>query len=64
MSIELIHRLQKSVEIDITLKELGVERSMLGRLAEDAMRTMGGLVEVTPGDLKTEDLKKILEMSY
>ena len=64
MSIELIHRLQKSVDIDITLKDLGVEKSMLGRLAEDAMRTMGALVEVTPGNLKTKDLERILEMSY
>ena len=37
---------------------------MLGRLAEDAMRTMGALVEVTPGNLKTKDLERILEMSY
>lgn len=64
MSIELIHRLQKSVDIDITLRDLGVEKSMLGRLAEDAMRTMGALVEVTPGNLKTKDLERILEMSY
>ena len=64
MSIELIHRLQKNVDIDITLEELGVEKSMLGRLAEDAMRTMGALVEVTPGNLKTKDLERILEMSY
>ncbi len=64
MSIELIHRLQKSVDIDITLRDLGVEKSKLGRLAEDAMRTMGALVEVTPGNLKTKDLERILEMSY
>jgi len=28
------------------------------------MRTMGALVEVTPGNLKTKDLERILEMSY
>jgi alcohol dehydrogenase len=36
---------------------------MLSILAEDAMRTMGGLVSVTPGNLKTEDLRNIYQMS-
>jgi alcohol dehydrogenase len=63
MAITLLRRLQKSVSLDITLSDLGVEPSMLPTLAEDAMRTMGGLVTVTPGNLQTIDLLKIYRMS-
>ncbi|NLX35049.1 MAG: iron-containing alcohol dehydrogenase [Thermotogaceae bacterium] len=63
MAIVLLRRLQKNVGLDISLGELGVESSKLSILAEDAMRTMGGLVSVTPGNLKTEDLRNIYEMS-
>lgn len=63
MAVVLLRRLQKNVGLDISLGELGVESSMLSILAEDAMRTMGGLVSVTPGNLKTEDLRNIYQMS-
>lgn len=63
-AIVLLNRLQKSVDLDVSLEKLGVERSMLKTLASEAMRTMGDLVKVTPGNLKTEDLEKIYEMSY
>lgn len=64
MSIELLRRLQKSVDLDVSLSKIGVERSKIKSLAADAMRTMGGLVEVTPGNLKVEDLEKIYERSF
>ncbi len=64
MSIELLRRLQKSVDLDVSLSKIGVERSKIKSLAADAMRTMGGLVEVTPGNLKVEDLEKIYEKSF
>lgn len=64
MSIELLKRLQKTVDLDVSLSQIGVERSKIKSLSEDAMRTMGGLVEVTPGNLKTEDLEKIYERSF
>ncbi len=64
LSIELIRRLQKSVDLDVSLSKLGVERSKIKQLASDAMRTMGGLIEVTPGNLKIEDLEKIYERSF
>jgi len=41
MSIELLRRLQKSVDLDVTLSKIGVERSKIKTLAADAMRTMG-----------------------
>lgn len=63
-AIVLLNRLQKSVDLDVTLGGLGVEKSMLGTLADDAMRTMGDLVKVTPGNLGKEDLERIYEMSY
>ncbi|WP_422655868.1 hypothetical protein [Mesotoga sp. UBA6090] len=63
MAIVLLRRLQKNVGLDITLGELGFESSKLSTLAEDTMRTMGGLVTVTPGNLKTVDLRNIYEMS-
>lgn len=40
-----------------------IRRHIAETLAEDAMRTMGGLVTVTPGNLKTVDLRNIYEMS-
>ncbi len=64
MSIELLRRLQKSVDLDVTLSKIGVERSKIKTLATDAMRTMGGLVDVTPGNLKLKDLEEIYERSF
>lgn len=64
MAIELLKRLQKSVDLDVSLSKLGVEKSKIKSLSDDAMRTMGGLVEVTPGNLKAEDLEKIYERSF
>lgn len=64
MSIELLRRLQKSVDLDVTLSKIGVERSKIKTLAADAMRTMGGLVDVTPGNLKLKDLEEIYERSF
>jgi|UniRef100_A0A7V3REF3 alcohol dehydrogenase len=64
LSIELLKRLQRSVDLDVSLSKIGVERSKIKPLAADAMRTMGGLVEVTPGNLKIEDLEKIYERSF
>jgi alcohol dehydrogenase len=64
LSIELLKRLQRSVDLDVSLSKIGVERSKIKPLAADAMRTMGGLVEVTPGNLKVEDLEKIYERSF
>ncbi len=64
MSIELLKRLQKSVDLDVTLSKIGVERSKIKTLAADAMRTMGGLVDVTPGNLKLKDLEEIYERSF
>ncbi len=64
MSIELLKRLQKSVDLDVSLSKIGVERSKIKTLAADAMRTMGGLVDVTPGNLKLKDLEEIYERSF
>lgn len=63
-AIELIRKLQKSVDLDVSLSKLGVEKAKISQLASDAMRTMGGLIEVTPGNLKIGDLERIYERSF
>ena len=64
VAIRLIEKLQKSVNLDVTLEKLGVERSKLKLLADVAMKTMGSLVEVTPGNLTVEDLEEIYEKAF
>ena len=64
LAIDFVVRLQRSVNLDITLKDIGVEYVDLDMLAEEAMRTMGELVKVTPGNLSVEDLRKIYEESF
>jgi len=64
MAIELLRKLQRSVDLEVSLEELGIEHSNLKHLAEDAMRTMGSLVEKTPGNLTIEDFEKIYENAF
>ena len=64
VAIRLIEKLQKSVNLDVTLEKLGVERSKLKLLVDVAMKTMGSLVEVTPGNLTDEDLEEIYEKAF
>ena len=64
MGIELLRKLQRSVDLEISLKELEVKRSDLKHLAEEATRIMGSLIEKTPGNLTIEDLEKIYENAF
>ncbi len=64
VAIELIKRLQKNVDLDLSLEKLGVERSKLRLLAEVAMKTMGKLVDVTPGNLTIDDLEEIYKRAF
>jgi len=61
-AISALCRLQSKVGLgELNLRNLGVEEELIPRLAEDALSTMGALLEVTPGSLKREDLIKIYQ---
>ena len=53
-----------SINLNIGLNDLGVEREEIPTLVDDALHYMGGAVKKTPSDLTREDLIKLLEDSF
>jgi len=64
MAAPTFKRLLESVDLDITLSDLGVERDMLPTIADDAMRYMSRGVEKMPCKVGRDDLIALLEASY
>ncbi len=61
---ETFSRLLDSVGMSRTLSQLGVAQSLLGRLADDALRYMRGALGHTPGSPDRECLLRLLEHSF
>ncbi len=59
-----VEALLEKVGLRLTLKDIGVERSAIARLAEDAMRTMGRTVRRAPVETGRDDLVRIYEESF
>ena len=59
-----IERLLEKVGLRLSLREIGVERSLIPRLAEDAMRTMGRTVRRAPVETGLDDLVRVYEESF
>lgn len=55
---------QDQFNLNQRLSALGVKRDDLSKMAATAYKTMQGVIEPTPGNLKEKDLLEILEKSY
>ena len=61
---DAISGLLSRIGLEVSLEDLGVQRSEIERMVDDALRYMGGAVAKTPGDLTRDDLIKLMEASY
>ena len=57
-------RLLAQVDLDIRLRDLGVDPTMLPQMAADACRYMGGAVGNTPGAMDCAAVTALLERAY
>ncbi len=62
-SVEMIEELLQNIELDISLKQLGVLEEMLSELARNAIRTVGECVDLNPVKADYEDLINLLKKS-
>ncbi|OAA29459.1 alcohol dehydrogenase [Kosmotoga arenicorallina S304] len=64
MMIGKLKDFQERFGLNKKLSALGVEKGTLGDMVETSYNAMYGVIETTPGDLKKEDLFKILERAF
>jgi len=63
-AVRALEDMVEKLRLPLSLKELGVEESLLGRLAEDACRLSGRSVEVNPVKPSPEDIEKLYRKAY
>lgn len=60
-----LQELQKACGVDqLKMSDYGIRQDELGKIAENAYATMGGLYQVDPCTISKEDTIQILEQSY
>lgn len=63
-SVEAVEEILEAVEINRRLSNIGVERTQLPRLVDDALRTMRLFVGLSPVEVSKEEMIGILESSF
>jgi alcohol dehydrogenase len=60
-----LQELQKACDVgELKMSDYGIRNDEIGKIAENAYATMGGLYKVDPCSIEIEDTVKILEESY
>lgn len=63
--IVALQELQKACDVsELKMSDYGIKKEEIGKIAENAYATMGGLYKVDPCTIAIEDTVKILEESY
>lgn len=63
--VTALKELQKACGVDnLKMSDYGIQKDEIGKIAENAYATMGGLYKVDPCTISKEDTIKILEESY
>lgn len=63
--VEALHTLQKRCDVaNLKMSDYGVDGNDLGKYADNARDTMGGLFRVDPRELTRDDVIEILQESY
>ncbi len=62
--IEKTQEILKAIDLNMSLKDLGVEKEALGKIAKEAFATMGFAVQNNPEEIDEKEALKLLELSY
>lgn len=62
--IEKIREILKALNLNIGLKDLGVERDRLSKITKEAFTTMGFAVQNNPEAIDEKEILRLLELSY
>jgi len=63
-SVDLIEKLLKTIKLNVSLKDLDVERTKFKLMAEDAIKTMPEAIQANPRKVSEEDIVALYEQCY
>jgi alcohol dehydrogenase class IV len=62
--IEKVQEILKSIDLNVSLKDLGVEKETLGKIAKESFATMGFAAQNNPKEVSEQAALILLEASY